>query len=502
MILNHKSHLKKTWNDKCAVFGIWNDPESAYMSYLGLYAQQHRGQEGAGIVSLYKGQHIIHRGMGLVGDVFNPKALKRLKGLSAIGHTRYSTQGGDKKKNIQPLTAILATGPLAVSHNGNILNFPQLKKELMDKGSIFYSSSDTECLIHLLAGECRKTKQSTLPQYLIRVLPLLEGAYSMALLTQDSLIAVRDPMGFRPLVLGQRTWEDKKGQEKKSYVIASETCAFDLIGAKQIREIEPGEIWTINKEGESSYFLKKREDLYRCIFEHVYFARPDSEVFGQNVYECRKEMGRILAQESPAQADIVIPVPDSGVPSALGYSEQSGLPYDMGIVRNHYIGRTFIHPSQSIRNFKVKIKLSVQKKLIKGKKVLVVDDSLVRGTTSKAVVHLLKSAGAGEIHFRVSSPPITGPCFYGVDTPEKKDLIASKKSVKEIKQYLQVDSLAFLSLQGLMRATKGRQEGPPRLTKPLSTRDKESSPLGAKYSQNFCSACFTGSYPTAIPLDS
>ena len=493
--MKHKK-TKKSLNDKCAVFGIWNDPEASYMTYLGLYAQQHRGQEGAGIVSLHKHRHIIHRGAGLVGEVFNPKALKKLKGLSAIGHTRYSTQGGDKKKNIQPLTATLSTGPLAISHNGNIVNFPQLKKELMEQGSIFYSSSDTECLIHLLARECRahlKTNTS-IQQYLKKALPFLQGAYSLIILTKDSLTAVRDPMGFRPLVLGTRKWKNKKGEEKQSYVVASETCAFDLIGAQLIREIKPGEIWTVDKNGESSCFLNKSPSLHRCAFEYVYFARPDSEVFGQNVYECRKQMGRILAQEHPAHADLVIPVPDSGVPAGLGYSEESHIPYDMGIVRNHYIGRTFIHPSQSIRDFKVKIKLSAQRELIKDQKVVVVDDSLVRGTTSKAVVKMLKSAGAKEIHFRVSSPPIIGPCFYGVDTPEKSDLIASKMSVEEIKNYLQVDSLAFLSHEGLLKVAEGRGREPTGTTRPA-----ESEAKNLPNQQTFCSACWTGSYPTAIP---
>ena len=489
------------WNDKCAVFGIWNDPESAWMTYLGLYAQQHRGQEGAGIVSLHKGRHIIHRSTGLVGEVFNKKNLKKLKGKSAIGHTRYSTQGGDKKKNIQPLTAMLSTGPLAISHNGNIVNFPQLKKKLMEQGSIFYSSSDTECLIHLVAQECRKDKKTTsLPQHLSKILSLLEGAYSLVFLTKDSLIAVRDPKGFRPLVLGRREWQDEKGSVSESYTIASETCAFDLIGAQFVREIEPGEIWIVNKEGESSLFFKKTEDLYRCVFEYVYFARPDSQVFGQNVYKCRKAMGRILAQESPAKADLVVPVPDSGIPSALGYSEESQIPYDMGIVRNHYIGRTFIHPSQSIRDFNVKIKLSAQKALIKGQKIVVVDDSLVRGTTSQAVVKLLKSAGAREIHFRVSSPPITGPCFYGVDTPEKSDLIADKMSVEEIKNYLQVDSLSFLSHQGLLQVAENQNLDS---SKPHTHHSSPTSPKPPKKEgqnrQNFCSACFTSNYPTPIP---
>ena len=478
-------HKNKNWNDKCAVFGVWNDPEAAWMTYLGLYAQQHRGQEGAGIVSLHEEKHLIHRGAGLVGEVFNEKILKKMKGASAIGHNRYSTQGGSKKKNIQPLTAGLSKGPIAVSHNGNIVNFSKIKKQLMSQGSIFYSSSDTECIIHFLAQE---KKYSSLEESLQECLPLLEGAYSLVLLTKDSMIAARDPMGFRPLVLGQKEGMDKEGKKRISWVVASETCAFDLIGAQFVREIKPGEIWIINKKGAHSLFLKESKNLYRCVFEHVYFARPDSQVFGRNVYQSRKAMGRFLAEEGKVSADLVIPVPDSGVPAAIGYSEASGIPYDMGIVRNHYIGRTFIHPSQSIRDFKVKIKLSPQRRLINGKRVVVVDDSLVRGTTSKSVVKMLRQAGAKEIHFRVSSPPITGPCFYGVDTPKKEELIASKMSVEEIKKYLQVDSLSFLSEEGLMKAVQVSQE---------DFQENVNSPT-AKKDSGFCSACFTGRYPTSL----
>ena len=479
----------KTWNDKCAVFGVWNDPEAAWMTYLGLYAQQHRGQEGAGIVSLHKGTHFIHRGTGLVGEVFNDRTLRNMKGLAAIGHTRYSTQGGNRKKNIQPLTAGLSSGPLAVSHNGNIVNFSKLKKELMSGGSIFYSSSDTECIIHLLA----QNYNSSLTESLTKCLPLLEGAYSLVLLSKDSMVVARDPMGFRPLVLGQRKWKEGSGEEKKSWVVASETCAFDLIGAELVREIQPGEIWIINERQEkNSYFLKEKKKLHQCVFEHVYFARPDSQVFGKNVYQSRKAMGRILAKEKPVSADLTIPVPDSGIPAAIGYSEASGIPYDMGIVRNHYIGRTFIHPSQSIRDFKVKIKLSAQRNLIAGKKVIVVDDSLVRGTTSRSVVMMLRQAGVREIHFRISSPPITGPCFYGVDTPEKNELIASKMSMEEIQNYLKVDSLAFLSIEGLMKAVQ--------VSVPESQKEfrKEIKKNKQKTESGFCSACFTGDYPTAV----
>ena len=461
----------KSWNDKCAVFGIWNDPEAARMTYLGLYAQQHRGQESAGIVSFEGEKQYVHRGVGLVGEVFTEPALQKLKGLSAVGHTRYSTQGKDQRKNIQPLTAEVLNEKLSIAHNGNIVNFPVLKKELASKGCVFHGTSDTECIIHLLAGD---VSSDSLVHKLKNCLAQVEGAYSLVLLTKKGLIAVRDSKGFRPLVLGTR---DLKNGES-SWVVASETCAFDLIGARLVREIEPGEIWQIDHKGEHSVFLKKTSDhrLSRCVFEHVYFARPDSQVFNKNVYHSRKTMGRILAKESAVPADIVLPVPDSGVAGALGYSEESGLVYEMGIVRNHYIGRTFIHPSQSIRDFRVKIKLSPHKALIKGKRVVVVDDSIVRGTTSRAVVNLLKKAGAKEVHFRVSSPPITGPCFYGVDTPSKDELIASHKSVEEIQQYLGADSLAFLSPEGLMQA--------------VSTEKV--------VDHGFCSACFTGKYPTRI----
>ena len=463
----------KSWNDKCAVFGIWKDPEASWMTYLGLYAQQHRGQESAGIVSFNKEKRCTHRGVGLVGEVFNESALQKLKGLSAIGHTRYSTQGKDQKKNIQPLSAEFLNEKLSIVHNGNIVNFPVLKKELVKQGCVFHGTSDTECIIHLLAKEC---SSDSLVDKLKRCLARVEGAYSLVLLTRNSLIAVRDPRGFRPLVLGERHLKD--GQ--KSWVVASETCAFDLIGAKLVREIEPGEIWQVDKHGENSVFLEESlENLSRCVFEHVYFARPDSQVFSRSVYQSRKKMGQILAKESAVPADIVIPVPDSGIASALGYSEASGIAFEMGIIRNHYIGRTFIHPSQSIRDFRVKIKLSPQKHLIAGKRVIVVDDSIVRGTTSQAVVRLLKKAEAKEVHFRVSSPPITGPCFYGVDTPSKEELIASKMSVLEIQKYLGADSLAFLSPEGLMNA--------------VQRQTVKSLPVKKN---GFCSACFTGKYPT------
>ena len=454
--------------DKCAVFGIWNHPESSVLTYLGLYAQQHRGQEGAGIVSFDSDQHHVHKGLGLVGDVFNESNLSRLKGSSAIGHTRYSTRGQSQdEQSIQPLIADIRNKVLTLAHNGNFTNFLSLKKQLTKEGFVFKGTGDTECLIHLI--EKYSDEQSSFLKILKKALSHIEGAYSLVLLTSDQLIAVRDPRGFRPLVLGQKALEDGK----VSYVVASETCAFDLLGAEYVREIAPGEILVFSKDGSSSVFMDVKEDRKACIFEHVYFARPDSHVFGSSVYMSRKNMGRALALQKPVPADLVIPVPDSGVSSALGYAEASEIPFELGIIRNHYIGRTFIHPSPSIRNFRVRIKLNPQHSLIKGKSVVVVDDSLVRGTTSKAIVKILRSAGAKEIHFRIASPPVIGPCYYGVDTPEKEQLIAATKSVDEIKEFLKVDSLEFLSVENLIKAVDLQNKG-------------------------YCRACFTGKYPTDI----
>ncbi len=448
-----------SWKDKCAVFGIWNHPESAFLTYLGLYALQHRGQEGAGIVSLDKGQHISFKNFGLVGDVFSPEQLQKLSGLAAIGHTRYSTTGSDELKNIQPLTRETSLGPISISHNGNIVNHHKIKKEMKEEVNL--GNSDTESIFFLL----KKENQKSIGLALKESLSQLEGAYSLAILTKDSLIAVRDPMGFRPLVLG------KKGE---SYVVASETCAFDLIGAKYIREVKPGEILIISNQGLKSEQLPSLSKKAKCIFEYVYFSRPDSFVFGKNVYECRKKMGMYLAKEHPVEADLVIPVPDSGVPAAIGYAQESGIPYEMGIIRNHYIGRTFIHPSASIRNFKVKIKLNPQNYLVQGKRVVAIDDSIVRGTTSKSLIEVLRQAGAKEVHLRVSSPPIRGPCYYGVDTPLKKQLISGNhKDVDSIKKYLKADSLAYLSYQNLIKASGGDSE-------------------------NYCLACFNEKYPTKI----
>lgn len=461
----------KHWHDECAVFGCWQDPEAGRMAYLGLYAQQHRGQESAGIVTLDEGSHVIHKNMGLVGDVFKEEDLVRLKGEAAIGHVRYSTTGESLAINAQPITATLKNGPVAIAHNGNIVNAKKLKEELISDGAIFQGTSDTECLLHMLA----KNKSGSMIDCLKDALPKFEGAFSIVLMTKDSLVAVRDPYGFRPLVLGQR----KTADGRFSYVVASETCAFDLIGAKYIREIKPGEIFWCDKDGDhSEMYMEPKEKLARCIFEHVYFARPDSVVFGQSVYETRKEMGRVLAQKTGVEADVVIPVPDSGVPAAIGYSQESGIPFELGIIRNHYVGRTFIQPSQSIRSFGVKIKLNPQSEVLKGKRVIVIDDSLVRGTTSQKIIGLVRAAGAKEVHFRVASPPTLSPCFYGVDTPKKSQLIAGYKSVEEIREFIGADSLKYMILESMVEAACGTRAKP---------RDA-----------GFCAACFGDEYPTSL----
>ncbi len=457
-----------SWHEECAVFGIWGDPEASRMTYLGLYAQQHRGQESSGIVSLKSegGEHIVHRGMGLVGDVFQESDLLRLEGPAAIGHNRYSTTGGSQQDNIQPLSAHLSNGPVALAHNGNFVNAEQLRKELKAQGSIFQGTNDTESLLHLLA----RHRSPNIIECLKDSLPQIVGAYSLAILTHDRLIAARDPFGFRPLVLGRRPI----GDGSFSWVVASETCAFDLIGAKLVREIEPGELVWFDRDGEHRERIpSKSTRLAKCVFEHVYFARPDSQVFGLSVYESRKRMGEILASENQVEADIVVPVPDSGVPAAIGYSRASGIPFELGIIRNHYIGRTFIQPSQSIRSFGVKIKLNPQTEVLRGKRVVVVDDSLVRGTTSQKIIRLIRAAGAKEVHFRIASPPTTGPCYYGVDTPGKSQLIAAQHSRDEIREFIDADSLAYLSVEGMFRAVHGN-------------------------ASEFCAACFDGNYPTPI----
>lgn len=456
------------FHDECAVFGAWSDPEAGRMTYLGLYAQQHRGQESSGIVALNDGEQTVHKGMGLVGEVFKEADLIRLQGQAAIGHNRYSTSGvgAAQHHNIQPLAAHLLNGPVALAHNGNMVNADELRERLKAQGAIFSGSNDTECLLHLLA----RSPSSDIIACLKEALPQIVGAYSLVLLTHDRLVVARDPYGFRPLVLGRRPL----GDGSFSWVVASETCAFDLIGAKLVREIEPGELTWFDAHGEHRDRIPGQAPrLAKCVFEHVYFARPDSQVFGLSVYESRKRMGEILAQENPVEADIVVPVPDSGVPAALGYSRESGLPFELGIIRNHYIGRTFIQPSQSIRSFGVKIKLNPQSEVLKGKRVVVVDDSLVRGTTSQKIIRLIRAAGAREVHFRIASPPTIGPCYYGVDTPGKSQLIAAQHSIEEIREFIDADTLSYLSVEGMMRAVRGD-------------------------SKEFCAACFDGNYPTPI----
>lgn len=465
----------KQWKEECAVFGVSGDPEASYITYLGLYAQQHRGQEATGIISQHKSQFMSHKGKGLVGEVYPDSELEKLKGDMAIGHVRYSTAGENFTTNIQPLVANLKTGIFALSHNGNLTNGHQLRKKLISDGAIFQGTNDTEIILHLLA----RSPHKDIIQCIKDILSILEGAFSLVCMTANKMIAVRDTMGFRPLVLGQKPLKAEENQ--KATVLASETCAFDLIGAKYLREIEPGEIYWTDKDGEHSekWTTSPLPRPARCSFEHVYFARPDSNVFGKNVYEARKEMGRILSKESHIDGDLVIPVPDSGVPAAIGYSQGSGIPFDLGIIRNHYIGRTFIQPIQSIRSLDVKIKLNPQKEIIAGKRVIIIDDSIVRGTTSQKIIRLVRQAGAKEIHFKVASPPSRGACYYGVDTPEDKDLIATKMSIEEIKEFIDADSLSYLSMDGLVKAISGSVQKP-----------REAG---------LCVSCFDRNYPTPIP---
>ncbi len=449
------------FHEECGVVGVYGRAEAANLVYLGLYALQHRGQEGAGIVSSDGKVLISHRGLGLVADIFDTEIVRRLDGDSAIGHNRYSTAGQTLLRNTQPFVVEYALGSLAVSHNGNFTNADLLRERLEAKGSIFQSTVDTEVLVHLIAG----SERPTLLERTVDALAQVEGAYSVAFLSENELIAARDPRGFRPLVLGRF--------EGGGYVVASETCALDLLQAEYVREVEPGEVLHISQDGCQSLKPFAKADHVPCVFEHIYFSRPDSRVFGRNVYEVRKELGRQLARESHTEADIVIPVPDSGVPAALGYAEECGLPFEMGLIRNHYVGRTFIEPTDSIRHFGVKVKLNAQSDVIAGKRVIVIDDSIVRGTTSRKIVRMIRSAGAAEVHVRISAPPTIGPCYYGVDTPTHGELVANNHSIEEIRQYIVADSLAYLSQEGMYSFLKGGTE-------------------------SYCDACFTGSYPVKV----
>ena len=447
----------------CGIFGIYNHPEASNHTYLGLYALQHRGQESSGIVSSDGKQLHHYRQMGLVSEVFTRDILKRLPGKSAIGHVRYSTAGSSDLKNAQPFVVEYAKGGMAIAHNGNLTNDFLIRSELESNGSIFQSNMDTEVITHLIA----RSKEKNFVERTIEALHQVKGAYSLLLLNENEMVAVRDPFGFRPLALGQL---------KDAPVIASETCAFDLIGAKFVREIEPGEIILINMDGIHSYKPFPQTQYHQCIFEFIYFARPDSFIFNRNVYEVRKSLGVQLAKEAPAAVDMVVPIPDSGFPAALGYAYESKIPLELGMIRNHYVGRTFIEPEQRIRHFGVKIKLNPVKELLEGKRIVTVDDSIVRATTGRKINKMFRNAGAKEIHVRISSPPITNPCFFGIDTPKKSELIASSHKVKEIRRFINARSLNYLSLEGLKKCVRGEEE-------------------------NFCYACFTGDYPVPFPIE-
>jgi amidophosphoribosyltransferase len=450
------------FREACGIFGILDHPEAANLTYLGLYALQHRGQESAGIVvSDGKGLH-LERGMGLVADVFSESRLRRLKGSLAIGHVRYSTTGSSQLKNAQPILASYRHGGVALAHNGNLINAHLIKAELEAQGSIFSSTTDSEVVVHLLARSGRDDLVEAMAEALSRV----SGAYSLVVMNEAELLGIRDPHGFRPLSLGR---------VKDAWVLASESCAFDLIDATFVRDLEPGEFLHITSQGLRSYFPLPPRPSAQCIFEYIYFSRPDSLLFGQNVAMVRKALGRQLAHEAPAEADLVIPVPDSGLPAALGYAQESGLAFDHGLIRNHYVGRTFIEPKQNIRHFGVKIKLNPVREILEGKRVVVVDDSIVRATTSRKIVTMVRSAGAREVHMRISSPPTVSPCYYGIDTPTRRELIASSHSVEEIRRYIRADSLGYLSQQGLLRAV-GKDTG-------------------------FCHACFSMQYPVAFPME-
>jgi amidophosphoribosyltransferase len=446
----------RSLNEKCAVVGIFDHPEASKLAYFSLHALQHRGQEAAGISTGDGTKLYTIKDRGLVTQVFDNQKLQTLKGNMAIGHTRYSTAGDDSILDAQPVFARYDLGEMSIVHNGNLTNAKEVRDALIKKGAIFQTYMDTENLIHLIA----KSDQHHLTDRIVDAVKKIEGAYSLIFLSRTKMFAMRDPHGFRPLSLGR---------VGDGYVVASETCAFDLIGAEYIRDVEPGELLIFEK-GKAPKSIKVFESTPKhCIFEYVYFARPDSNVYGQNVYEMRKSMGKELAKEQPIQADMVVPVPDGGVPAAIGYSQQSGIPYEMAIMRNHYIGRTFIEPTQEMRDLKVKMKLSPIEHLIKGKSLIVVDDSIVRGTTSRQIVRMLKAAGAKEVHMRISSPPTTDPCYYGVDTPDKEKLIAANMTNEEICAFIEADSLGYLSNEALLRSVNGKEE-------------------------NYCTACFTGKY--------
>jgi amidophosphoribosyltransferase len=452
------------FKDECGVFGIFGHPEAANLTYLGLYALQHRGQESAGIVTADGERMRVSRAMGHVAEAFDESALQALPGHLAIGHTRYSTAGESRINNAQPFLIDCAHGQIAVAHNGNLVNARELRDDLVQAGAIFQTSSDTEVLLHLYA----RSKAPSVEEALIDSVTQIRGAFSLVLLTKDRLIAVRDPHGFRPLALGRLG---------DAWIVCSETCALDLIGGVYVRDVEPGEVLIISDGGLRSIKAFPPAPLAHCVFEHVYFSRPDSYVFGRSVNDVRTELGRVLAREAPADADVVVPIPDSGVCAATGFAEEAKLPLRMGLIRNHYVGRTFIQPQQSIRHFGVKVKLNPVRSILEGQRVVLIDDSLVRGTTSRKIVKMVKAAGAKEVHLRISCPPTISPCFYGVDTPSRTELIAATHTIDEIRRYVGADSLAYLSLEGLRQA------------------------VGPAQQQSYCTSCYTGVYPVAFPRD-
>jgi amidophosphoribosyltransferase len=447
--------------EECGVFGVYGCKDAGTLCYLGLYALQHRGQESAGIVSYDKNNFYVVKDEGLVSEVFNPKNLSYLKGTSSVGHVRYSTTGSNNINNIQPLYSKTAQGKLAIAHNGNLTNAFSIYKDLESQGALFQSTVDSEIILHLFS----RSKAGSIVGNFQDTLSKIEGAFSLVTMGEGYLLAARDTQGFRPLVLG------KLGD---GYVVSSETCALDLIGAKYIREIKPGEIVYIDDKGVQSFQIPKKVKPAMCVFEHVYFSRPDSIVFGENVHQVRKAFGRQLAREYPVDADFVMSIPDSGNSAALGYAEESGIPFEFGMTRNHYVGRTFIQPEQKIRDLSVKVKLNPISSVLKGKKVIVIDDSLVRGTTAKQRVASIKKAGATEVHLRISAPPIQYPCHFGIDTPKRSKLIASHKSVKEIMEFVGADSLGFLSQKGMLDS------------------------IASIENKSFCAACFDGKYPINV----
>jgi amidophosphoribosyltransferase len=460
------------FKDECGVVAVHTHGEASTLAYLGLHQLQHRGQESAGIVSSDGARLHMHKSMGLVADIFNEETLGRLPGNIAIGHTRYSTSGDSAVLNAQPIMVDCNKGMIALAHNGNLVNAWEIRARLEAQGSIFQTTSDTEVIVHLIA----QSREQTLPEAVCDALRQIEGAFSLVMMTRDRVFAVRDPRGFRPLSMGRI--RNGAGSERDTIVFASETCAFDLIGAVYERDVKAGEMVIVGPEGVSSRRFAPEMKHSSCIFEHVYFSRPDSTVFGRPVQISREAMGRQLAKESPVQADVVVPVPDSGVTAALGYAAEAGIPFRFGLIRNHYVGRTFIEPEQRVRDFGVKLKLNPVRSLLAGKRVVLIDDSIVRGTTSRKIVRLVRDAGAKEVHFRISCPPTISPCYYGVDTPSKNQLIAANKSVEEIREYIGADSLAYLSLDGLKTACAEGEK------------------------TTYCTSCYTGIYPTEfVPLE-